>query len=542
MYDAYIESILSGCEIGRYPEGFLTDFEALECFAHSDLGETLLVKNRKTGERFVAKCYFDNTLLSHVTEGDILKSLNYPGLPGFAGEYQNDGMLCVIREYVEGMPLNQYTTQCKLNEPQAVEFAMALCDILSYLHRQTPPVIHRDIKPQNLIVDKQGRLFLIDFGISRVYDETSGEDTVCYGTKNFAAPEQYGFSQTDRRTDIFSFGVLLGWLLTGESELARILPKVTNPRLLRIVKKCTAFAPEKRYTSVEKVKAVLINADGHRQKRARRIIFAFLACVACLCAGFAIGRYTEYTPVYALEAGVLFEEPLVEQAVRLVLNKTMDEPIDETDLLSVTELYIYGDKVANSAEAFEVLGEHMAKNDGVLKNGGLHSIKDLKKLKNLRILRVALEDIEDLSPLSGLFALELVDLRHNPILDALPLATLPALKELCLYDTRVDDLSSLSACPFLTAIHAGKTYITSIAALRGIKNLKSLSLRDAPLTTLSGIEEFTYLEKIDLTDVTDKNLKPLLALERLKEASLSESLRQQAEKDLVQAGFIISYK
>ncbi len=82
-------------------------------------------------------------------------------------------------------------------------------------------MIHRDIKPQNIIMDKTGRIKLIDFGISRVFQESAKNDTVYFGTKEFSPPEQYGFSQTDNRSDIFSFGVVLCWLLTGEANIEK---------------------------------------------------------------------------------------------------------------------------------------------------------------------------------------------------------------------------------------------------------------------------------------------------------------------------------
>ena len=540
MDDAYIESVIAQSDSARYPEGFLEDYEALECLAHSDAGETLLVKSRQTDQYFVAKCYTEKSLLSQVTEGDILKQLDHPGLPRYAGEYTS-GMLCVVREYVEGTPLDQYAAQNVLSEAKVVSLALELCDILSYLHSQSPPVIHRDIKPQNIIIDKKGCLRLIDFGISRIYDKDATEDTVCYGTKHFAPPEQYGFAQTNSRADIFSLGVLLGWLLTGELELRSMLHKITNRKLLRIVKRCTAFAPEKRYASADKVRADLLNVDGRKQKRAIRWACAVLACVVCLCAGFALGRFTDFSPAIVVSSRVVFKEPLVEQAVRMTLQKDAEEPIEERDLLSVTELYIYGNQAAENTQKFDELGEQMAFSDGVLINGGMTSLEDLSKLKNLKVLRIALEDISDLSPLSGLEALEIIDLRHNPVEDVSPLATLPALREICLYESRVSDLSSLSSCLMLETIEVGKTQISSMNAFQGLTNLKNLFLTDTPLQSLSGIESLTRLERLRLPATADGDLRLLLNLPKLKELHLAEALRQAAEEELKDAGFSINY-
>ena len=541
MNEGFDSYALEDYDDNRYPKAFFADYEAIECIAHSATSETLRVKDRRTGDFFLAKCYTDKRLISHTTEGMLLKNLRHPGLPRFAAEYQNDGMLCVVREYAEGTPLDRYAAENQLTQKQIVSIVLQLCDILSYLHGQMPPVIHRDIKPQNIIVDAKGKITLIDFGISRVYDESARKETVCFGTMDFAPPEQYGYSQTDCRADIFSMGVLLGWLLTGNSHLKTLVPKIQNPRLRRIVVACTNFAPERRYASVEKVRADLRNADGHRQKRALRFACGFLVCAACLCIGFAIGRYTDFTPAFSVSSGVSFEEPLIEQAVRLALDKPENEPIEEIDLLSVTELYIYGDQVADGGEAYGELGEHMALNDGVLRNGGIRSLGDLTQLKNLRILYIALQDISDLAPLSALTSLEDIDLRHNPVEDVSPLAALPSLRNLTLYDTRVSDLSALCACPLLENIVAGKTRITSITAFTGIQNLKYLFIRSTTVESLSGIEEFPRLEQIGLGSVADEDLKPLLSLPRLREAHLDEGMREEAEEDLPQAAFRIIY-
>lgn len=541
MNEAFDQSAWDGYDSSRYPKGFFSDFEAMECLAHSETVETMRVRDRRAGGCFLAKCYLDKNLLCRTNEGELLKRLSHPGLPRFAAEYRNDDMLCVVREYVEGMPLDRYAAENQLTQEQIIAIILQLCDILSYLHGQTPPVIHRDIKPQNIIVDAKGRVTLIDFGISRVYDETARKDTVCFGTMDFAPPEQYGFSQTDCRADIFSLGVLLGWLLTGDSHLKIMMPKILNPRLRRIAQKCTDFAPERRYASAEKVKVDLCNADGHRQKRTLQLACGVLICAACLCAGFIIGRYTDFTPVFSVSSSVSFEEPLIEQAVRLALDLPENEPIEEKDLLSITELYIFGDRAAKNREGYEELGKHMELNDGVLQNGHIRSLTDLKKLKNLRVLRICLQAISDLSPLAELTFLEDIDLKHNPIQDASPLASLPFLQKLILYDTKVSDLSKLSVCPLLEYIDVGKSRIISIKAFAGIQNLKFLSVRQTTVENLDGIEGFSYLEQIGLSGVLDRNLMPLLNLPRLQEVHLDEGLREEAENDLPLAAFRIIY-
>ena len=159
-----------------------------------------------------------------------------------------------------------------------------------------PPVIHRDIKPQNIILSDDGLATLIDFGISRYYDKNARSDTVCFGTQEFAPPEQYGFSQTDCRADIFSLGVLLGWMLTGRTS-DFVIP---DRRLARIVKKCTAFSPKDRYSSVAAVRRALVNADGHLEKAAAR------TAAACrIFAGASCGRLRTWAVYGSAPAAVL---------------------------------------------------------------------------------------------------------------------------------------------------------------------------------------------------------------------------------------------
>ena len=120
MDDGFVRNFLSEFDDSRFPADFLADYEAMECLAHNDAGETLLVRARKTGAFFVAKCYEDASLLSQATESDLLRNLRHRGLPAFTGEYRGDGMLCVVREYVEGTPLDQVAAGSRLTLAQVV--------------------------------------------------------------------------------------------------------------------------------------------------------------------------------------------------------------------------------------------------------------------------------------------------------------------------------------------------------------------------------------------------------------------------------------
>jgi len=182
MTDAIVEDFLASFDDSRFPAAFLMRYELMECLSNHALGETLLVKDRQTGEHYIAKCYLEDSLPSHTSESDLLRKLDHDGLPAYIAEYQNDRTLCVVREFARGKSLDRLAREAPLTLRQCVDIAVQLCSILTYLHGQTPPIIHRDIKPQNIIVDDAGGVTLIDFGISRRYDETSAADTLCFGT------------------------------------------------------------------------------------------------------------------------------------------------------------------------------------------------------------------------------------------------------------------------------------------------------------------------------------------------------------------------
>lgn len=527
------------CDPARYPQGFLKDYEPFECLADSERAETLLVKNKRTGMFYVAKCYLNDQAVSHTSEADILKKLRHTGLPRFVDEYQSDTMLCVIREYVEGTPLHQWAAEVKPGTAAAVRIALKLCDLLVYLHGQSPPIIHRDIKPQNLIVGTDGELWLIDFGISRLYQADGTGDTACLGTQDFAAPEQYGYAQTDMRSDIYSCGVLLGWLFTGETKREEALGKITDRRLSRIVEKCVAFAPSQRYASAGKLRADLLALDGRRRRRALLRVSAAAVCALCLAAGFAAGRYTAWFSPQP--EGVRFLEPLIGQAVRLMLGLDAGAPVTAEDLLSVGSLFICGDRAVKDSQSLQALVDESAVGKR-LRNGGITTLEDLLMMPNLMTVSLTQQNIADLTPLASLKLLSELDLRQNPLENLAPLAGLSQLKSVNLFGCPVSDLSPLAACPMLSEITAGGSYVTSVETLRGGTALRKLRLFRAPLQTLQGIADvLPWLTELEISAVADGDLSPLLELENLQRAMLSEELRALAERTLTGAHFALVY-
>lgn len=269
-------AFLEQADLNVYPAGLLARFEPLECLGGGEPGETLLLRERTTGARFVAKCYPAAGDTDPAKGEALLQSLDHPGLPRYAGEYRNESLLCVVREYREGVSLAQFVQENTITKAQFISVGTQLCDILSYLHSRTPPVIHRDVKPQNIIVSPDGAVSLIDFGIARSYRSGAKSDTAYYGTEAFSPPEQYGFSQTDCRSDIFSLGVVLCWVLTRQTDPDAALPLVEDRDIAKVLRRCTAFDPQNRYTDAAAVSRALLRARPEAQAR-RRFLTGLLA-------------------------------------------------------------------------------------------------------------------------------------------------------------------------------------------------------------------------------------------------------------------------
>ncbi len=179
--------------------------------------------------------------------------LEEPLLPRIEELYRMPDQLVVVYEYVPGASVEELVaTQGSLKPSQAVAVLRDVCHAVGALHARG--VVHRDITPGNVIVAADGA-HLVDLGIARQRSTTARRDTTTLGTWGFAAPEQYGFAQTDARSDVYSLGRLLGYMLTGVLPDAPSFDDALDDRLLvpaslaRVVRTATAFEPSQRYQS-----------------------------------------------------------------------------------------------------------------------------------------------------------------------------------------------------------------------------------------------------------------------------------------------------
>jgi serine/threonine protein kinase len=205
---------------------------------------------------------------SFLAEADILVRLNHPNLPEIVDCFPADphGFSYLVMDYIEGETLLQRFERHGQHMPinRVIEYALQLCDVFEYLHTRKPePIIYRDVKPANLMIDAQERLRLIDFGIARSFKAGQAADTVRIGTIGFAAPEQFEGRQTDARTDLYGLGALMYFLLSGGQyyyavqKPLRELDAAFSPSLSGLVEKLLQAEPAARWPSAAAVRAEL---------------------------------------------------------------------------------------------------------------------------------------------------------------------------------------------------------------------------------------------------------------------------------------------
>ncbi|HLG65545.1 MAG TPA: tetratricopeptide repeat protein [Ktedonosporobacter sp.] len=151
-------------------------------------------------------------------ESHLLADLMHPNLPRIYDHFTEDERSYLVMDFIEGQTLEDYLAKAgggPLPLDQVLAWGEELCDVLSYLHNHQPPIIFRDLKPSNVMISESGHIYLIDFGIARLFKPGQLHDTVALGSPGYAAPEQYGKTQSTPRSDIYSLGALLHHLLTG---------------------------------------------------------------------------------------------------------------------------------------------------------------------------------------------------------------------------------------------------------------------------------------------------------------------------------------
>lgn len=258
----------------------------LECYKKIEVlnekGNLWLVKDSVSGKLFILR----KLSMDHKNVYQALSSIRHPHIVEVLDVFSYQDALYVIEEYLPGSTLSDFLKEKGAMGGQASAIGKQLLDALVFLHENH--IIHRDIKPENIIIDSSNSIKLIDFDIARQFSEEKKEDTTVKGSRVYAPPEQYGFAQSDFRTDIYSFGITLNELATGHFPEEALCHGILG----KIVRNCTEFDPKRRYQTAAQVLA-------HLKRLERRHFLCKLSAVLLpvfLVAGsLAIKRFG-YTP------------------------------------------------------------------------------------------------------------------------------------------------------------------------------------------------------------------------------------------------------
>ena len=237
----------------------LTDEEVLMLSMYSEegcidgRGDVLLIKNKEKGKLYVKKYLttYNRSIYDYLKEHPI----NH--MPRIYDVCESDNCLIVIEEYIVGRTLGEILDNGPVPKEEALSIIKNLCTIVNTLHTLPNPIIHRDIKPTNVIISDGNEVILLDMNVAKWYDPDESDDTRYLGTQNFAAPEQvgYGLSASSTKSDIYAIGILLNIMITGK------FPKEARPEgeLWNLIERCISLDAKDRYDADE----LIIEIDKH---------------------------------------------------------------------------------------------------------------------------------------------------------------------------------------------------------------------------------------------------------------------------------------
>lgn len=440
-------------------------------------------------------------------EYDLLRELHHRQIPRPLDYLEWEGREYLVREYVEGISLAEWVDTRGPRPPRQVrETALSLCRVLEDLHSQNPPVICRDVKPQNVIRDEKGRCHLIDLGTARRYRAERREDTVFLGTQATAPPEQFGYQQTDQRSDVYSLGMLMRFLLTGGYDPLPRLPG--RGALARIIRRCTAFDPQDRYPSAQAVSRAL-------QGRWRRRTAGVAVCGVCAALLFLLLGPSAH------EDEVQVSSPLLEAALCQELGLEAGEPIPAERLGEVEQLLVCGQSLVGTIQEHEELINSAHDRYASETSHGDIGDEDLALLAqctNLRVLVLDYQQVSDLSPLAEL-PLEYLSLTGNLVSDLRPLSELTGLQVLDLGENPVRSVDALSGLTELQQLTLEATGIRSVDSLQG-SNIRFLNVRSTEVADLSPLESCPNLARLIVWEMPDGAAQTLSGLTGLEELRL----------------------
>lgn len=502
------------------PEDMQEHWTVYECLKESEDSSTFLVKETATGILCVLKWGRNRQTEFLRNEMEIMKKMadrKLSGIPKAYRIFEENGEVYLVREYIEGMSLAQMVLQKGgISEAEICRISRKICQTAEQFQNPNEPMIHRDIKPENIVVTPGGEVVFIDFGTMRSYKKDGSRDTFVVGTRGTAAPEQYGYTQTDQRTDVYAIGQTMLYMVSESYEMNQLSECAVSRRMKKIIEKACSFEPDKRYGDAAQLRRAVEKCQANNRKKVYKKAGAVLGLIA---AGYILAIFSPDGTVIEnkrietaeqsaaeeqIQAEITFREELIEEAVRKELGLSKTDKITASMLENVRKLRIVGKEILDDEDTFWGEGHHVDGKDSSFGSvrGNITDLSDLAQMVNLEELALCNQKIEDISGLKEL-PLKKLYLSKNMITDFSVLLNLIDMDTLCIMENPAENLSVIGECTGILRLNIQGMNLTDIDFLKNL-SLDYLDMSNVEVEN-NIFEPLTEMKKLDTLCMCDVN-------------------------------------
>lgn len=516
------------------PEDMQEHWTVYECLKESEDSSTFLVKETATGILCVLKWGRNRQAEFLRNEMEIMKKMadrKLSGIPKAYRIFEENGEVYLVREYIEGMSLAQMVLQKGgISEAEICRISRKICQTAEQFQNPDEPMIHRDIKPENIVVTPGGEVVFIDFGTMRSYKKDGSHDTFVVGTRGTAAPEQYGYTQTDQRTDVYAIGQTMLYMVSESYEMNQLSECAVSRRMKKIIEKACSFEPDKRYGDAAQLRRAVEKCQANNRKKVYKkagAVFGLIAAGYILAIFSPDGTVIENKRIETAEqsaaeeqiqAEITFREELIEEAVCKELGLSKTDKITASMLENVRKLRIVGKEILDDEDTFWGEGHHVDGKDSSFGSvrGNIIDLSDLAQMVNLEELALCNQKIEDISGLKEL-PLKKLYLSKNMITDFSVLLNLIDLDTLCIMENPAENLSVIGKCTGILRLNIQGMNLTDIDFLKNLSlDYLDMSNVEVKNNIFEPLAEMKKLDTLCMCDVNEAAAETLSQMSTLK--------------------------
>ena len=516
------------------PEDMQEHWTVYECLKESEDSSTFLVKETVTGILCVLKWGRNRQAEFLRNEMEIMKKMadrKLSGIPKAYRIFEENGEVYLVREYIEGMSLAQMVLQKGgISEAEICRISRKICQTAEQFQNPDEPMIHRDIKPENIVVTPGAEVVFIDFGTMRSYKKDGSRDTFVVGTRGTAAPEQYGYIQTDQRTDVYAIGQTMLYMVSESYEMNQLSECAVSRRMKKIIEKACSFEPDKRYGDAAQLRRAVEKCQANNRKKVYKKAGAVFGLIA---AGYILAIFSQDGTVIEnkrietaeqsaaeeqIQAEITFREELIEEAVRKELGLSKTDKITASMLEDVRKLRIVGKEILDDEDTFWGEGHHVDGKDSSFGSvrGNITDLSDLAQMVNLEELALCNQKIEDISGLKEL-PLKKLYLSKNMITDFSVLLNLIDLDTLCIMENPAENLSVIGECTGILRLNIQGMNLTDIDFLKNLSlDYLDMSNVEVENNIFEPLAEMKKLDTLCMCDVNEAAAETLSQMSTLK--------------------------